>query len=332
MIGWLLLASILGSAYFAASEIAVVSSDRLRHRAERESGRRLSGLAERLYRRPAQTLVVLLLGNNFVNITASICALLITETALHRLGLHLPAIWSDLISSLWISCVVLVFGEILAKAIGYAYALRLARLTAPILIGITTLLRPLFWIGDGFVRLFLRKREKSDSRVSWETVRLHLEAGMAEGILAPEEDLLIRRIARLNRLTAEQLMTPLAELALYPESGDREGLRALLLARGARDCFLYRGSRGRVVGIVQARRLLDPDRSQTPARISLPLRQVPAHRPLLDLIDELQLTDSKRAVVTGLSGEARGVIFLDRLLRQLVLIQSPVEMEGEAAN
>ncbi len=327
MSGWLLLLllAVIGSAYFAASEIAVVSSDRLRHRADRERGSRLAGLAERLYRRPEHTLTALLLGNNSVNILASICALMLTQSGLAALGFRLPAIWSDLLSSLWVSCLILIFGEVLAKGIGHSYALRLTRMTAPLLLVLILLLRPLFWIADIIAWPFRRRRGEESSQVSWETIRLHLETGRAEGILAAEEEVLIRRIALLNRLTAETLMTPVADLTLFPESGTTGEMRQLMLERGAQHCFIHNPSPNRIVGLVKARRLLSGGSESRPTELALPVRQVPAHRPLLDLIDELQLTHSKLAVVCNLGGDACGVVFLDELLRQLVLFQKPGE-------
>ncbi len=319
---WLLLGSLLASGFFSGSETAVVSSSRLRQRAARERGRLFAGLAERLHRRPEHTLVVLLLGTNLANVLASISALMITERGLHRLGLNLPAFWSDLLSSLWVAALVLVAGEVLPKNLGRLYALRITRFTAPLLLVLSALLRPLFWLFDLIGRLlrFLTGRGfgRQQAGVSWETVRLHLDAGRAQGVVGEREDLLIRRVALLNRLTAESLMTPLAQLDPYPVTGTLAGLRRRLAEKRASWSFLYEGRPENLVGLLPARRLLAQREGIALGNLATKPRRVPAHRPLLDLIDELQLTRSKLAVVTDLAGHCLGAVFLEDLLRQLV--------------
>lgn len=319
---WLLLATLVGSAFFAGSETAVVSSDRVRQRAASERKRPLAGLAERLYTRPHHTLVVLLLGNNLVNILASICALMLTEAAFRRAGANLPVYWSDLISSIWIALLVLLMGEILPKSIGRQYALRLTRLVAPLLLVLRLVLRPLFWLFDGLGwttrRLFRSRSRRPQTALSWETVKLHLETGRAEGVVAEHDEALIHRIGDLNRLTAESLMIPLADLCVHPVSGTVGQLRDELVRRREPRAFLYPDEPSHLVGLVTARRLLGQDEGKALADLAGNLRQVPAHRSLLDLIDELQLAQSKFAVVTDPWGRCLGAVFLVDLLRRIV--------------
>ena len=58
------------------------------------------------------------------------------------------------------------------------------------------------------------------------------------------------------------------------------------------------------------------------------LRSVSRQRPLLDLIDELQLTQSKFAVVTDPEGRCLGAVFLEELLRELVLFRNSGDEKG----
>ena len=320
--GLMLLFSLLGSAFFSASETAVVSSNRMRQRAAREQGRRLAGLAERLYRSPERTLAVLLLGNNVVNVLASVTAVLITQGLLDSWHRDLPAAGIDLIATLWIVPLVLVLGEVLPKGIGRSYADRLTRVAAPLLLPLCNLLWPLLtlleifsrWLG----RLLSGAGEKVDDSLSWETVRLHVQAGREEGAVGHEEERLIGRIAQLNQLSARSLMRPLSELMLFPKEdrvGDliassREGLPVRV--------FLYRSDRRELDSFVASLHLLGQDPGRRLEELSSPLRRVPASRPLLDLIDELQFTHSKFAAVTDLEGRVQGVVFLRDLLERLV--------------
>jgi CBS domain containing-hemolysin-like protein len=184
------------------------------------------------------------------------------------------------------------------------------------------ILRPLFWLFDGvgwlFRSLFGSRRARSTPTISWETVKLHLETGRAEGVVAEQDEALIHRIGGLNRLSADSLMIPLAELTVHPVSGTVGELRSVLVENRAPRVFLYRDEPRNLVGLIPARRLLGLEDSRPLAELAGNLKRVPAHRALLDLIDELQLTHSKFAVVTDIWGRCLGAVFLADLLRRIV--------------
>lgn len=317
------LIALCASAFFAGSETALVSSDRLRQRAAGEKGHRLARLAERLYLKPERTLSLLLLGNNLANILASMTALMITDAALESLGVSLPQFWADLISSLWVATVVLFFGEILAKTVGHAYAVRLTRLNAPLLSVLSLILFPLIWLLGSIGRLLnvllTPSSERGGDRTTWDTVRLHLETGRALGLVEEQEEGAILRIGDLSRRNARELMVPLAELETVPADIPLSELRALLREKPLNHIFVRGRSDVELLGLLPVRRLLDHDGEAGLEELCLKLRRVPFYLGLMDLIDELQLSRSKFAMVTSLDGSCLGMVFLDDLMRHLVL-------------
>lgn len=323
MSGWLaiLLLSMLASAYFAGSETAIVTAGRLRHRADRERGNRLARLAERLYRRPEHTISTLLVGNNMGNVMGSIAGLILTERAAHALGLELAPVWSDLLSSLWVALTFLVLGEVLPKSVAHHYALRISRFTAPALTLLVLLLWPLFWLFDAIARLFrplLRRAGRGGgAAISWETVRLHVEAGRAAGVLGEEQEVVIQRIGLLGSLSAGSLMQPRERLTLFSIDA-RVGDVVGEFARGRqRHAFLV-DEGGRVQGLLPARRLLALPPNTELRDLMSPLARVSAHTPVIDLIDELQPRGRKIAAVTDDGGGVLGVVFLEDVMRQLL--------------
>ena len=324
---WLtiLVFSVLGSGFFAGSETAIISSNRLRQRAAREEGHRLAGLAERLYQRPERTLSVLLLGNNLVNVLASISAVVLTEKLLGGLGDRIPQPGMDLISTLWVAALILVVGEVLPKGVGFLYADRITRAVAPLLIPLNAVLGPPLLLIEKLSRSLARLGSSAplpgEDSPSWETVEMHLETGREAGAVDADEEALIRRIALLSRLSARSLMIPLDQLLLHPVDGKMADLRGQLNAPTPLRCFLYEGQRRRIVGFLRTLNLLGLPET-TPLRgLMRPVQTVPATRTLLDLIDELQFTRSKFAVVTGLENDALGVVFLRDLLGQLIQVR-----------
>jgi len=321
----LLAVAILGSAFFSGSETAVISSNRLRQRAARREGRPLAGSAERLYRSPGKMLAVLLLGTNAFNVLASVGAMLLTERYLDGRGWHLPALASDLVSTLWIAALLLVFGEVLPKGLGRVYADRITRSVSPLLLPLAWMLWPLLALLEALARLFaglLPTGSAGDAGPpSWETVRLHLETGLEAGAVAPEEEILIGRIARLNRLGAGSLMRPLSQLFLFPFEAKVGDLLADLPESPGSPVFLFRKGSSKLDGFISPIKLLGQDPERPLSELAGSLRRVPASRPLLDLIDELQFTHGKFALVTDLEDRALGVVFLRDLLGKLLRLR-----------
>jgi putative hemolysin len=324
---WLLflLLAILGSAFFSGCETAVISSNRFRQRAGSQGGNRLAALAEKLYQRPEHTLVVLLLGINLANVFASICALILTGMALDRLGLPLPDLSQDLVSSLWLSILVLIFGEILAKGVGRNYAVRISRLAAPVLLVMIAIIRPFLLVADGIARIFLilsgRSGRGGRSTVSWETVRLHLETGRAEGLVAESEDVLIRRISSLAAMDASSLTTPLDQLIIFPVTGDLSTLSEQFRVGGPDQVFIHGDTPDILLGVVMAEQLLSGNPGASVEELMQPLMQVSPHRPLLDLMEDLKGGHNRFALVQDMGSDAMGVVYLKTILRNLVIFR-----------
>lgn len=322
---WLLFVALLGSAFFAGMETAVVAAGRLRQRSGSQRGERLAGLAERLYHRPERTLAVVLIGNNLVLVVASISAIMITEATLSRFGIRLSQFGSDLVSTVWVAVLVLITGEILPKSIGHHYALRLSRLGAPPLVAMAAIVAPVYRLLDGMVRLlrapFGGESREDDGAVSWETVRMHMEAARAGGALEAEKEATIRRIGFLGNLSVESMMLPLDELCLHPLDSSVNALRTELLENGELRAFLV--EEGRIVGLVPARRLLAVADDEELDRLMTPVLRVSRQAPLLDFIEELQPRGGKFAVVSDAGGVSLGVIFLEDVLRQLLPMGQP---------
>ena len=322
---WLLVFALaaLGTAYFSGSETAVVAAGRLRHRADRDRGQRLAGFADRLHRHPERTLAVLLIGTNLCNVLAAMAGLLLTEAWLAAAGVHLGPVWNDLVSSLWVTALVLVVGEVLPKSIGHYYAFRISRLSAPLLLLFSILMLPLVLLLDGLIWLLRRLPgfgvgDEGGRRVSWETVRQHVEAGRAAGVVGADQERAIEQISLLGELDAGHLMRPLSALTLFPVDGDAEELRRLLIASRSPAAFLYEGRPGHLLGVLPARRLLGGDLYPALGALMEPLLQVDGGIPALELLDSLQPEGHSLALVTDMAGEARGVVYLADVLRELL--------------
>src|SRR3569833_1155010 len=102
-----LIAMILLSAFFSASETAMLSLNRYRLRHLIKDRHRGAALAGAMLQRPDRHIGLLLLGNTFVNIAASALATLI--------GLRLSGETGIAVATGLLTIVILIFGEVTPK-------------------------------------------------------------------------------------------------------------------------------------------------------------------------------------------------------------------------
>ena len=143
------IALLIGSALFSASEMALSSANRMRLAAAAEEGSRAAAWAVDLLDRYEDTLSTILIGNNLCNIGADS---LVTALAMSLLGVRYNAL-SSLIVTVCVTLVVLLFCESAPKIIAKKNANRLATGLSGFLQALGLLLSPLIFLLRHLVRL-----------------------------------------------------------------------------------------------------------------------------------------------------------------------------------
>lgn len=192
----LALAVIIGSGVCSCIEAALFAVPRSRVMVLKEQQKKgaleLFLVKERLQR----SIIVIVIGNNIVNIVGSIFV-----------GVVASEVFGDTmlgIVSAVLTLVIIIFGEILPKAIGENNAERISLSVAPFLLGITKILSPLVWLLEQLTKRFTTVRKI----VSEEELHILSELGHLEGSIEEDERDLIHRVFTLNDITARDIMTP----------------------------------------------------------------------------------------------------------------------------
>src|SRR5258706_2403322 len=140
-------ALVAGEAFFALSEIALISANRARLRALAASGSGAAGCAVALLERPEKLLATALTGTNLCLVSASFAA---NEAASRGLG-EARSAWAIAV----LAPIILMFGEFLPKAFPRRHADRICALVPyPIRVAML-LLSPVVGLAGGFSRIFL---------------------------------------------------------------------------------------------------------------------------------------------------------------------------------
>ncbi len=316
LIGLFLL--LLLSAFFSASETALFSLSRLRLQRLAQAEPHRGGWVLKLLERPTRAIVTIQIGNELVNVTASV---VMTSLVLYLWGPQRA--W---LSVLLMLPLLLTFGELTPKRVAFAYAERVACLVARPLSLFSLLITPLRASIKRVVNLCLKvlgvPAALSPAGISEDDFKVILDVGRQEGVVEPTEHKMIQRALAFAELRVRQVMTRRSDMFCldvnlsFEEAVERTKKAALSRIP------VYHETVDRIVGILHAKDLLVAKTEGSPPSSLSSLLHPPFFVPETTRIDslfkEFQWRRRHIAVVVNEYGGIAGLVTLEDLLEELV--------------
>jgi putative hemolysin len=306
------------SAFFSASEAALISVSRLRARMMAE--RRVHGAADvtRLIENRNQFLTSVLIGNTVALLAADSIATSLAFT----MGLPHPAIYSTLVMSV----VLLLFGETIPKTVASSDAERWALRLGPIM-------RVIAWIMTPFANAFLFLtamllrpfgiRNVPHIFVTEEDIRALVNVGAEQRVIEEQEREMIHSVIEFGDTIAREVMTPRPEIVAA--SVDVTPRRALdiIIAEWHSKLPVYQESKDDIIGVVHDRELLIALATGVIATTTLralmrPCVHVPETKKVAELLREMQRDKFSLAIVVDEYGGTAGLVTMEDLLEEIV--------------
>jgi putative hemolysin len=312
---WIAAACLLVTMFFSAAEMAFIAANRLRLRHLAEEGSRTAARYLEDFRRPERVLSTAMMGVTIAHIVASSAA---TFALLPVLGG-----WAPWVVTAALTPVMLVFGEIIPKAVAREWATSLIlRVYRPIRWA-SALLVPFVWATNNIVSALLRffGGPTADARqfVSREELKALLAMEPDEADVTTVEAEMIDKIFDLGDTTVREVMVPLVEVAMLPESATPADAIALIGQRGFSRIPVYAQRETDVLGVVTAMDLLKRGAEvATLADLRRSVAYVPETKRIDDLLREMQRSRTHMAVVVDEYGGSTGVVTLEDILEQIV--------------
>ncbi len=309
---------ILLSAFFSGSETGMMALNRYRLRHLEQSGhtgaRRVSALLER----PDRLIGLILVGNNSVNILASAIATVI--------GIELFGEAGIAVATVFLTLVILVFGEVTPKTLAALAPERVAFPASYVLAPLQKLLYPVVWlvsvVSSGLLRLLGLSRKSIESQpLSREELRTVLNE--ASAILPQRHRTMLLGILDLEQVTVDDIMVPRTEVQGIDVEASLEEIRERLVHCQHTRVPLYEGDVDRIVGMLHLRRalvLLDRgDLSRDGLRaLAVPPYFVPSGTPLAAQLLQFQRRRERLGLVVDEYGDVQGLVTLDDILEEVV--------------
>ncbi len=306
------------SAFFSGSETALISVHKIRIRHLADAGNKNAAILIKLLETPEEFLTAILIGNNTVNISASVLA---ADAALKIFGSSGIAIATGVMTLL-----ILVFSEVFPKTLASRHSELISLLVAKPIRLVIYILKPIIWLLTTFINFLIAllggKKRVKHPFVTEEIIKMMLRVGEKEGTIEKHEREIIHKVFEFSDKKASEVMTPKEKMVCIEESKNLETALALINESGHSRIPVYKTNPDSIVGMIYAKDFLkfrDYELSQIKVHQTLrPILIVIAGRKISPLLKELQQKKINISVVVDDSKKVIGLVSIEDILEELV--------------
>ena len=304
---------LLFSAYFSATETAFSSANLTRLRMLAEKGNRRAALVCRQLERYDRLLSTILIGNNIVNIAMASLATALFVKSFGDAGATL--------STVVVTAVVLIFGEISPKSIAKDCAEDWAMTAAPFLQLMIWLLMPLNAAFSLWKKLLARVFHLDpDSRMSPEELLMLVNEVQQDGSIDKDEGDLLKNAIGFSDQEAQDILIHRVDLAALPVTASKEEVAELFTETKYSRLLIYREDIDHIIGTVHQKDFyVGCGVTDKPLEeILSPPVFVMENEPISLLLKKLQQSKMQMAVVVDEYGGTCGIVTMEDILEELV--------------
>lgn len=336
---------VMGNAFFVGSEIAITSARRSRIKQLADIGNKQARIVQTLQDEPERFYSVTQIGITLVSLALGAIGIAtvteILDPAMNSLLLlfgeqqtiqSLAHTTAYTLAFLIISFMHVVGGELAPKVLAFHKAESLSLRVGWIINFLYRIATPIIWVmnhaSNGLLWICgqrdFAKHGEGHFTMSEDEIRLILSASAREGMLNPDETMMIRGVFSLNEHTVRDAMVPRINMLAVPTKAKIS--KVLNLFRKTRHSRfpVYDRSLDKIVGIVAMKELLnavagDPDITNQPVTSIMQAPYiVPESKPLITLLKNFKDNRLQMAVVLDEYGSTAGLITMEDLLEEIV--------------
>ncbi|EGL83358.1 protein of unknown function DUF21 [Caldalkalibacillus thermarum TA2.A1] len=314
--GIILLVLLVLSAFFSSSETAFSSANKIRLKHFADEKRKGAQKALYISEHFDKALTTILVGNNLVNIAAAtIASSLFVAMFGPKTGM--------LVSTIVMTILVLVFGEILPKSFAKEHAESFSLAVANILYLLMKLFTPISWLFAQLKRLMSKLiRPKQDvPSVTEEEIKLLVDISEEEGVIDKTEKELVHRSLNFNNIIVGEILTPRPDMVAVEVNQPVEEIKQVFLREKFSRIPVYEGSIDNIIGILSEREFLSSLLQHEHVDIRKLLRKplfVVESMKISSLLPELQKNKIHMAIVIDEFGGTAGLITMEDILEEIV--------------
>lgn len=304
---------IILSGLFSATETAFSSLNPIKLKFLIEQGNKRASKTLAMYEKFEKLLVVILVGNNIVNIlSASLATLIFVDLLGQDLGVT--------IATVVLTTVVLIFGEITPKSIAKQLPESFAMFITPFIKMVSYIILPLTFIfgliQQGMNRLFKFKKQTVTED---ELLTYVAEVEKQGGINANEKEL-IQRVIDFDALKVTEILTPRVDIQAVDITDDIEDISDIFESTGHSRLPVYDKDLDHIIGILHYKDFIYHvvTGKKTVKQMMKDPIFVTEYMRIVDLLHMLKTKKEHLAIVKDEHGGTQGLASLEDIVEELV--------------
>jgi len=306
---------ILLSGFFSATETAYSCVNRIRIKTHIAQGKKNAKSVYKFADEDYNKLVTaILIGNNLVNITASTLATILFTKLIMNADL------AATVSTLVLTLVVLIFGEITPKYLASIYPEKCCYLFYPMMQFFYWILWPFSKIFDLYKAMLTKifRLQKEDIVTDEELLSL-VEEAEEQGTLKEDESELVRSALEFDDLKVEDILVPRVDVYAVDEDSTMEEIREVFQTTGYSRLPVYKNTIDNVIGLIHERDFFENyvNGEKEIGHFVQDIAFTSEHTRISTLLRQLQKQKIHMAAVSDEYGGLVGIVTLEDILEEL---------------
>ena len=323
----LLLILTLLTAFFSASEMALVSLNRSRVEQKAEEGDKKFIRLLKVLENPNNFLSTIQVGITFISLLqgASLSASLGAVIATWFGHVAWAKTAGSVVSLVILTYISIVFGELYPKRIAMNLKENLAIYSAPVIIVTGKIVSPFVWILSASTNLLSRLTPMTFDDADEQMTRDEIEYMLtkSEDTLEAEEIEMLQGVFSLDELMAREVMVPRTDAFMIDiEDNTQENIQAILKESFSR-IPVYEDDKDKIIGVIHTKNLLQAGYELGFENVKL--RRI-MNEPLFvpetifvnDLLAAFRNTNNQMAILLDEYGGVAGLVTFEDLLEEIV--------------
>lgn len=327
---------IMINAFFAASEIALISLNDNKVRLMAEDGHKKAKQLKNLLGEPSRFLATIQIGITLAGFLASAFA---AESFSGRLvelirltGVPISDAWLKNIAVVFITIILSYFTLVLGELVPKRLAMKMAEPISLLVVGplnvlsvVTSPFVKLLTLSTNFfVRLFGFDPHEEDEKVTEEEIRMMVDVGEEKGTIHETEKLMINNVFEFNNKIVSDVMTHRIDIVALPVEANLDTVTSIINAEKYSRIPVYEDKIDNIIGVLHSKDIIQymtdncGNNNFDLKTVIRPPYFVPVSKRTDILLKELQRHKTHLAIIIDEYGGTAGIVTFEDLIEEIV--------------